>query len=273
LNTLAVVILLLLLAVALPVVMSVAWYVQRATGNTGWIDVFWTFGLGAAGMIASLIPLESVWPGERQILVAVLVALWSLRLGWHILIRTQTIGDDPRYRQLIKEWGDDGDRQMFLQLQKQAAVSILLVLSITVAAHNPAPFWRLQDVLGFALLLMGILGETIADRQLRHFKTHSANRNAVCDVGLWHYSRHPNYFFEWICWLAYPIIAIDLMGGYGYGWIAVLAPICMYWALVYVSGIPPLEAHMLRTRGDAFRAYQRQTPAFFPFLAAFDPKL
>jgi len=87
----------------------------------------------------------------------------------------------------------------------------------------------------------------------------------VCDIGLWRWSRHPNYFFEWLFWLAYPLIAIDLAGYNPYGWLALLAPICMYWVLVYVSGIPPLEEHMLRSRGETFRAYQLRTRAFFPF--------
>ena len=78
------------------------------------------------------------------------------------------------------------------------------------------------------------------------------------------WSRHPNYFFEWFGWLAYPLLAIDLTGSIRGASLASLAPACMYWLLVYVSGIPPLEEHMLRTRGDKFRAYQQRTNAFFP---------
>ena len=107
----------------LSAVMAVAWQVQLTTGNTGWIDVFWTFGLGAVAIIASLVPLfDGSWPHVRQIMVAILVAVWSLRLGGHILIRTRTVGDDPRYRQLITQWGTDAAREMFWQLQKQAAI-------------------------------------------------------------------------------------------------------------------------------------------------------
>ena len=90
------------------------------------------------------------------------------------------------------------------------------------------------------------------------------NRNRICDVGLWGWSRHPNYFFEWFGWLAYPLLAIDSGGGYPWGWAALAGPACMYWLLVHVSGIPPLEAHMLEYRRDEFRAYQARTNAFFP---------
>jgi steroid 5-alpha reductase family enzyme len=117
---------------------------------------------------------------------------------------------------------------------------------------------------GGFLLAVATVGEAIADCQLRQFKADPANRNAVCDIGLWSWSRHPNYFFEWLVWLAYPLIAIDWSGDNRLGWLTLLAPVCMYWLLVHVSGIPPLEDHMLRTRGVAFRAYQRRTSPFFP---------
>jgi steroid 5-alpha reductase family enzyme len=154
---------------------------------------------------------------------------------------------------------------MFWFLQQQAAVGALLAISIAVAARNPNPSLRVQDVVGVLLLAAAIIGESVADAQLRRFKSAAAGRTAVCDLGLWHWSRHPNYFFEWLAWLAYPTIAIDLSGYNPYGWLALLAPACMYWVLVHVSGIPPLEDHMLRTRGDVFRQYQRRTRPFLPF--------
>ena len=252
-----------LMGAALAAIMTAAWYVQRATGHTGWIDVFWTFGTGAVAALGSLAPLAEFSPYPRQIVVAVLIALWSVRLGGHILTRTRAVGDDPRYRQLIKQWGANANLRMFLQLQSQAAVGLVLAVAAAVAAHNPRPGLGLQDYLGVALLIVALVGEAASDRQLRQFKADPANRGQVCDVGLWSLSRHPNYFFEWLCWLAYPLIAIDLSGQYPYGWLALPAPACMYWVLVYVSGIPPLEEHMLRSRGTRFRAYQAQTRAFF----------
>jgi len=257
-----------MMGAALSAVMTVAWQVQKLSGNTGWVDVFWTIGLGATAVIASLVPAAGPWPYPRQILVAVLVALWSLRLGWHILMRTRAVGNDPRYRQLLAQWGGDAARRMFWQLQSQAAVSLVLGLSIVLAARNPHPGLGIQDLLGLAMLITGIVGEAIADHQLRRFKANPASRTSVCDTGLWRWSRHPNYFFEWLCWLAYPLIAIDLLGYNPYGWLALAAPACMYWVLVYVSGIPPLEQHMLRSRGEAFSAYQTRTRAFFPIPAS-----
>ena len=254
------------MGLALSAIMAIAWQVQRTTGHTGWIDVCWTFGTGIVAALGSLAPLEADHsPGARQIMVAVLIVFWSLRLGGHILLRTREVGDDPRYRDLIMQWGANADLRMFLQLQSQAAVGLILALSVALAAHNPRPNFGWQDFLGIALLVGALAGEAVSDWQLRRFRSDPANRGRICEAGLWSLSRHPNYFFEWLCWLAYPVIAIDLSGANPLGWIALLAPACMYWVLVHVSGIPPLEAHMLRTRGERFRAFQARTRAFFPF--------
>ena len=109
-----------------------------------------------------------------------------------------------------------------------------------------------------------MLGEGAADRQLDVFKADPRNRGRVCDVGLWSWSRHPNYFFEWLGWLTYPVIAIDPAGAWPQGWLTLLGPLTMWLLLNFLSGVPPLEAHMLRSRGEAFRDYQRRTSAFFP---------
>ncbi|HEX4407135.1 MAG TPA: DUF1295 domain-containing protein [Xanthobacteraceae bacterium] len=257
--------LLLAVSVALAVIMAGAWLVWRVTKNSGWIDTTWTFGLGAVGVFGALLPsLHSGAFTARQILVAALIALWAFRLGLHIAYRTAGIADDPRYGKMVRDWGAAASRQMFLLVEKQALVSIPLALSIILAAWNPAAGLRWQDYLGALVLIVAIAGEGIADTQLRGFRADPANRNRVCDTGLWAWSRHPNYFFEWFGWLAYPLIAINLGGDYAVGFVALIGPVCMYWLLVHVSGIPPLEAHMLERRGDAFRVYQAHTNAFFP---------
>ena len=193
-----------------------------------------------------------------------LSAAWCLRLGLHMADRARTTADDPRYHAMAKAWGADAPRQMFRFLQSQAAIALLLVLAIALAAHNRNPALRLADLLAAVILIVAISGEMLADRQLQAFRRHPANQDGICDAGLWAWSRHPNYFFEWLAWVAYPVVAIDVAGYNPYGWFALAAPAAMYWILNYVSGIPPLEQHMLRTRGDAFRAYQARTPAFFP---------
>ena len=259
-----VVLVLAILAVALSAAMAAAWLIVDRSGRSGWADAVWSFSVGVAGVAAALAPLGPGGPTGRQVMVAVLIALWSLRLASHIAARTRSGGDDPRYRQLKEEWGASRRSRLFWFLQIQAAAAFLLAVTILVAAHNPAPWPRLGDGLGLVVALAAVLGEAAADRQLARFRADPANAGRVCDAGLWGWSRHPNYFFEWLGWVAYALIAIDFSGTYPWGWLALAGPAFMYWILVYASGIPPLEAHMLRSRGDAFRAYQRRVNAFWP---------
>ncbi|SDN87924.1 DUF1295 domain-containing protein [Afipia sp. GAS231] len=250
------------MAVSLSILMAGAWVVQQRTGNSGWVDTIWTFSLGLVGAGSALWPVAGAVLNARQWLVAALVAIWSLRLGIHIAIRTAGATDDPRYAAFAKEWGANSPRKMFFFLQNQGFASIPLVFAIFVASRFRGEALRLQDYLGVLTLLAGIAGEAIADAQLKRFRELAANKGRVCDAGLWRWSRHPNYFFEWFGWLAYPVIALSL--DYPWGWATLLAPIFMYWILVHVTGIPPLEAQMLRSRGDRYRDYQSRTSAFFP---------
>ncbi|MBS0252197.1 MAG: DUF1295 domain-containing protein [Proteobacteria bacterium] len=246
---------------SLSTAMTVGWLIWRNTRNSGWIDTTWTLGLGLTGFAGALVGGGFT---ERSVLVAALVCLWAGRLALHIAVRTKAAADDPRYARLIREWGPDAPRQMFWFAQTQAWVSVPLALSILIAAWNPAKGLHPQDLLGAIVLTFACAGEALADWQLKRFRINLANKGRVCDQGLWKFSRHPNYFFEWVTWLAYPIIAIDLSGGYPWGWLAILAPVVMYWLLVHVSGIPLLEQHMLTRSGDEFRRYQERTNAFFP---------
>jgi len=253
---------LVLIALALSALLAFAWVVQQRTGNSGWVDTIWTFAVGGVGAAAALWPAQNEALPERQWLIAVLALVWALRLGIHIAIRTAGISDDPRYAAFAQEWGLNAPRRMFIFLQNQALGSVPLVFSVFVAAHVPLASLRAQDFIGAAILVIAIAGEGLADAQLKHFRTNPANKGRVCDIGLWRWSRHPNYFFQWFGWLAYPVIAID--AGYPWGFAALLAPVFMFWILNYVTGIPPLEAQMLLSRGDAYRAYQAHTSKFFP---------
>ncbi|QIB33548.1 DUF1295 domain-containing protein [Ancylobacter pratisalsi] len=256
--------LILALAAALSLAMALAWAVAERRANHGWVDTIWTFAVGAAGVAGAVAPVSGEAWSFRQGLVAALIALWSLRLGTHILARTLGGHDDPRYVELRREWGRTASARMFRFLQIQALAGFVLVLAVMAAARHPLPGIGPGDVIGGLLVVVAVLGAGIADRQLARFRAAPSNRGRVCDEGLWSMTRHPNYFFEWLGWLAYPAIAIDLTGAHPWGFVALLAPLLMYALLVHASGIPPTEAHMLRSRGEAFRAYQRRVNAFWP---------
>ncbi len=252
-------------AVALSLAMTVAWAAVTRGAKSGWIDATWSFLVGAAGVTLALAPIQE-WPAHpaRQWLVAGLAALWSLRLGLHIALRTARGADDPRYAALRREWGEGWRKELFKFLQIQAAAALLLAAAIFLAAHNPAPELVWTDALGIIIVLAAIAGEGMADAQLARFRNVPSNRGAVCDTGLWGLSRHPNYFFQWLGWTGYAAIAIGVADHYPWGWAALAGPVFMYAILVHASGVPPLEAHMLRERGDAYRDYQRRVNAFWP---------
>ena len=239
--------------------MVLAWFIAVRSGNSGWIDALWSFGVGVAAVTATLTPLGEGEPTYRALLVAALTAIWSLRLGAHILRRTLTGGDDPRYADLKRRWGAGWKLQLLVFLEVQAACGFVLALAAFIAAHNVGALGPL-DVLGIMVALGAMAGEAIGDAQLAAFRADRNNEGRVCDAGLWSLSRHPNYFFEWLHWTAYPIIAI----GSGWWGLSLGAPVLMYVLLRYVSGVPPLEAHMLRSRPQAFRSYRARVNAFWP---------
>ncbi len=253
-------------AVFMAAVMGVAWRVQKSTGQGGWADVFWSFGLGAAGVGVALFPVGEQAPTGRQILVAILIGLWGLRLGGHIAART--IGaqaEDARYARLRQDWGARFQSRMFGFLMLQAGAGAFLALSILLAARNPASGLGAQDALATLVLLIAVVGEGVADAQLSRFKRDPGHHGQVCDRGLWAWSRHPNYFFQWLGWCAWPVFAVASFDVWPWGWLALSGPLYMYWLLNHVSGVPLLEAHMRRSRPEAFARYAAKTPSvFFP---------
>jgi len=250
------------MAALLAAVMVLAWIWQWRAGNAGWTDVFWTFGTGAAAVLGALwSPGEGADPA-RQWLVAAIAAAWALRLGLYLRARVLHRPEDARYAGFRRDWGGKFQPWMFGFLQVQAVAALPLAVSVALAARVPTPFPRLSDALALALIAIALTGTAIADRQLARFLADPANAGRVCDQGMWGWSRHPNYFFEFLGWCAWPLFAIDT--AWAAGWFALAAPALMYWLLVHVSGIPPLERVMLASRGAAYRAYQARTSAFLP---------
>ena len=256
------------IALSLSVLMAGAWMVQQRTGNSGWVDTIWTFAVGLVGAGSALWPVGDAAPNARQWLVAALVAIWSVRLGLHIAVRTAGITDDPRYAAFAREWGVDSPRRMFVFLQNQGFGSIPLVFAIFVAARFPS---RPAALGGLSRRADPVDRHRRRGAGRRPAQDNSAidpaNQGRVCDAGLWRWSRHPNYFFEWFGWLAYPVIAIPIGDplSYPWGWASLLAPLFMYWILVHVTGIPPLEQQMLRL---ARRALPRLSVAHQHVLSA-----
>lgn len=238
-------------------VMIVLWEVQRRSRNAGIVDVVWTAGVGILGVLFAFMA-DGYAP--RRFLIAGMIALWALRLGGHLYRRVTGETEDGRYRQVRQQWGERTQLFLFFFFQLQAFWSVLFAFPLLIAARNASPALGWKDVLGILIWLIAIAGEGIADRQLARFRTNPQNHGKVCAEGLWRYSRHPNYFFEWVHWWAYVVIGIAAPQG----WLTLLGPIMMLGFLFKITGIPPTEAQALRTRGEAYREYQRTTSVFFP---------
>lgn len=239
--------------------MTIAWAVRLWTGRSGWIDTIWSAAVGLAGVVAAL----GATGEGRPRLIAALIVVWSARLALHIGARTRGAADDPRYAELARQWGDAFALRLFLFLQTQAAAGFVLVAAVHVAASAPGPFPGAFDAVATVVVLAAVAGEASADAQLRRFRR-SAPVGSLCDVGLWGWSRHPNYFFEWLGWCGFALFALSGLGDRPLQILAFAAPAMMWVLLVHVSGIPPLEDHMSRSRGAAFDAYRARVSAFFP---------
>ena len=249
---------LVLTATAAACVLFAALYaLARRIDNYGIVDIAWSYAFG--GLAAFYAFAGQGW-NVRRALIAAMVVVWSARLGTHLFIRV--VGhhpvEDSRYAQLRRDWAGNFYGKMFGFFQLQAVSVIALGVAFLFAAQNPSPALHPLEIAGAALWLVAICGEALADAQLAAFKRDPARKGRVCDVGLWRFSRHPNYFFEWLIWVAYFVFALASP----WGWLAIIGPAGILFLLLRVTGIPMAEAQSLRSKGDAYRRYQQTTSAF-----------
>jgi steroid 5-alpha reductase family enzyme len=240
------------------VIMSWLWKHQQTTGKSGIVDVAWPLGVGGLAACFCAASLQGL--PARRVLVAALALIWAVRLSWHIWTRLQNEVDDKRYLELREKWGPRFQSRLFVFYQFQAFGAVLFAIPMLIAARNPEPAGWL-DAVAVLVWLVSLAGESLADFQLKRFQSDPANAGQVCRSGLWRYSRHPNYFFEWLHWWSYVCFAVAAP----WGWLTVIGPLAMLYFIRFVTGIPPAEASSLKSRGAAYRHYQATTNAFFPW--------
>lgn len=244
--------------VLMAIVMGVLWAVQRKTQNAAIGDVGW-----CAGLIASVLSYVTQAPVgiERILLTVMLVVLYAGRLGTHLYSeRVAGHAEDGRYRRLRKKWGDSASVNMFVYFQWKAVSVAVFSLPFLVVLWNPRVPSAVVEMLGLLIWGVALAGEAKADRQLAHFRADPRNEGRVCREGLWRYSRHPNYFFDWLHWCSYVVMTLGAPG-WPFTWVG---PIGM-GLLFALTGIPRAEEQALSSRGEEYKAYQATTSAFFPW--------
>lgn len=247
------------LCAALGLWFTAIWAWAKFRDNWSLVDAAW----------AATPPLFAAWPvfatgapTPRSLVFFALLTCWGLRLALHLHAR---VGggrerEDARYAAMRQAWGDGLARRMFWFYQIQAGTVAVLILPAMLVGGDASAYPGWHDLVAAALALVGIGGEAVADAQLKRFRADPANRGRICETGLWAWSRHPNYFFEWVAWLGFGLAACRAASG---PW-SLLAPLLMYALVRHGSGVPISEERAARLKGEAWRDYARRVPVFFP---------
>jgi steroid 5-alpha reductase family enzyme len=239
--------------------MLVLWVIHLLIRNAAIVDAGWAAGLG---ILAIFYAVAAPGYAARKWAMACMAGFWGLRLGGYLLY-ARVIGqpEEGRYVQLRKEWKTDLPLRFLFFFEFQALLVVVLSAPFLMASLNIRAPLGVAEKTGAAIWLIGIVGEAFADRQLSIFKKNAENKGKTFRGGLWRYSRHPNYFFEWLIWVGYAVFAITSP----YGWAGLISPALILYFLLGVTGIPATEAQALRSRGNEYRAYQRTTSSFVPW--------
>lgn len=237
--------------------MLVLWLISVAIKNAGLVDMGWTLGLVFLAWL--YVNRVEGWPLRNGLLLG-MVTVWGLRLFGHLLFRLiRDPREDKRYQKLRSDW-KNSQLKFFGLFLFEALLDVVLAIPFFLIVLNPAQPFLFIEIVGIVVWIIGLAGEVVADEQLKKFKSDPQNKGKTCQIGLWNYSRHPNYFFEWLMWVGYFLFAL----GSPWGWTAVVSPLLMYYFLMKVSGVPMLEQQALLSRGEEYLRYQQTTSMFVP---------
>jgi steroid 5-alpha reductase family enzyme len=235
-----------------------AWSLVRRDASI--VDLYWGPGFFVIALVAGA--LASDGAPSRRLLVAALAAVWGLRLGGYLLWRNWGRGEDFRYRAMRERHGDRfGPWSLVSVFAFQGLLMWIISLPLQVAQFSPTPThlgWL--DGVGSLLWSAGVLFEAVADLQLARFKRDPENTSRVMDRALWRYTRHPNYFGDFLVWWGFFLVALATPHGL---W-TIASPILMSVLLLRVSGVPLLERSLIERR-PGYREYVERTSAFFPW--------
>jgi len=244
---------------AVTALMLAGWVISIIYKNVTVVDSLWGLGYVIIAWLTYL--MSDGYPG-RSLLLAVLVSMWGLRLSGYLTWRNWGKGEDPRYGGWRQK---SGDRFWWVSLFKVFLLQALflwvisLVIQMGQTALAPANLTWL-DALGTVVWAGGFVFESVGDWQLAKFKADSKNKGKVMDRGLWAYTRHPNYFGEFLIWWGFFIVTLSTPGN---GW-TVISPIIVTTVLLKMTGIPLTEEALVKRR-PGYDSYIKRTSAFVPW--------
>ncbi len=236
--------------------MMVVWGLYRLLKNPSVVDVSWSLGL----MVSGLIYLIGQPISLRSLIVAVLLIVWALRLAgylWYTRIRKGHV--DKRYLELSNQWKMSQSLGFFLNFQLQGFFIFILSITFYFIPHVSGYSLSMLDKIALLTIIIGIMGESLADFQLQAFR--KAHPGRVCNAGLWQYTRHPNYFFDWLTWCGFFLFAVTIP----YGYLSMVSPLLLLIIFTKITG-PITERSSIASRGQAFLDYQKNTSMFFPWV-------
>ena len=244
------------------VIMFLCWLWAVKVDNFGIVDAVWSFSFVIHGIVFYV--FSEGYDLRKNLMIAML-GLWSIRLGYFLAKRIygHHPDEDTRYIQLRAEYKENFKSRFLLFYLYQAVSVSVLTLPFIFVFQNQAPIINIFEIVGFVYWLFALCGEAVADHQMSEFKRLAKSHpemGRTCNIGLWKYSRHPNYFFESNIWWGFFIFMI----GSGVYW-GVYSAVIILVLLVKVTGVPPSEVQSLKTRGDEYRAYQKKTSMFVPW--------
>ena len=249
-----------LLVVFLPLAM-IAFGFAMVMKKMSFMDLLWTLGLALGTSLTFVLEWDETSLNLRSWITLLLILAWSIRLGYHLFrSRILSSSEDSRYISLIKYSGRAWKFVFFILFIVQVLLIITFLIPIKIALLFNEQSLSIFDLLGFFIGLCALFGEGISDAQLRNFRAKRENKGLVFKKGMWRYSRHPNYFFEWLFWWSFVFLSV----GSSSFTITLSGPLLMYIFLRYISGVPFSEISSLESKGEAYKKYQSETSIFFP---------
>ncbi len=192
--------------------MFILWLLHFPLRNAAVADVGWATGLA---LLALIYAVHGEGDSRRTLILLPMVVLWGLRLGFYLLFtRVNGQPEGGRYVELRRKWGSNIGLKFLLFFEFQALLCVLLSLPFLLALHDPSKGTPELENLGAGVWVVAFLGEMTADWQLARFKRDPKNKGKVCKAGWWGLSRHPNYFFEWLIWVSFALVASSAQYGY-----------------------------------------------------------